>query len=453
MGRSKNRKPRQPVRLTLDIESLDFEGSGIAHHEGKVFFVEGALTGERVVAEVTKDKVRYARATTLEVLKAASSRVEPRCPNYQACGGCSMQHMDIGVQVATKARALEDLLSRIGKTKPEVVLPPMYGPTWHYRHRARLSCRYVFKRNEMMVGFHEKHSSFVVPMDQCEILPKHVSDLIPALKVLISGMNARDHIAQIELAVGHETTAMVLRHLEPLSDNDLQALRQFGNQHGIDWWLQPGGIDSIHRLQAEKPAPLYFLIPSFGIKMHFLPTDFTQVNHQINDSMVYRAVNLLDPQPQDRVLDLFCGLGNFSLPLATRCATVKAFEGSDDLVQRAQDNARQNGLDGCTEFHVRNLFEVETPEWQSWGQFDKVLIDPPRDGAFAVCKAIAGAADDFKPGRIVYISCNPSTLARDVEVLCGQGGYLLKKAGVMNMFPHTGHVESIAVLERQTTTV
>lgn len=447
MGRSKHRKPRQPQRLTLDIESLDFEGSGIAHVDGKVFFVEGALAGERVLAEVTKDKVRYARATTLEVLKASSSRVVPRCPHYHACGGCAMQHMDLGVQVATKARALEDLLQRIGKHKPQEVLAPMYGPAWHYRHRARLSCRYVIKRNEMMVGFHEKHSSFLAPMNQCEILPKHLSHMIPALKTLIAGMKARDHIAQIELAVGHETTAMVLRHLVPLSESDLQHLRDFGKQHEVDWWLQPDGLDSIHRLNPEMQAPLYFLIPSFGIKMHFLPTDFTQVNHQINDSMVYKAVTLLDPQPHDRVLDLFCGLGNFSLPLAKRCAHVKAFEGSDDLVGRARENARINGLDQRTEFHVRNLFELDSPEWQSWGVFDKVLIDPPRDGAFAVCKAIAGAPTGFKPSRIVYISCNPATLARDVEVLCTTGGYVLKKAGVMNMFPHTGHVESIAVFD------
>lgn len=447
MGRSKNRTPKAFPQVEIDIKSIDLEGNGIAHVDGKVHFVEGAITGERVIAEVIKSKPSYSRARTLKVLSAVSARVQPRCPHFGVCGGCSTQHVDTSFQVAIKNRALEDLLLRIGRQRPEQMMMPMYGPFWHYRHRARLTARLVDKKGGMLVGFHERASSYVALMHECHILPKHVSDMLVPLAKMLEGLTIATRVPQIELAVGDGVTALVLRHLEPLASSDIKTLLHFGVEYSVDWWLQPDGPASAHRLQPEVPLDLTFSIPSFGIRMRFRPTDFTQVNHMINDSMVSRAVSLLDLKPQERVLDLFCGLGNFTLPLATQSQHVKGFEGSQDLVDRAQENAVLNNLQHKTEFHVRNLFEVESPEWESWGQHDKVLIDPPRDGALQICKAIVGSKPDFQPKRIVYVSCNPGTLARDTALLCCAGPYRLSKAGVVNMFPHTSHVESIAVFD------
>lgn len=449
MGRSRRKKEPAPFpQVTLDIESIDLEGQGVAHLDGKVHFVEGALTGETVVAEVVKSKPSYARARAVQVLKASSVRTTPRCPHFGVCGGCAMQHLEPSAQVAIKNRALEDLLERIGKQKPERMLPPIHGSYWGYRHRARLTARFVPKKGGMLVGFHEKASSYVATMYECHVLPRHVSNMLVPLAKMLEGLTIYTRVPQIELAVGNGVTSLVLRHLEPLAEQDLQALRAFGEQWQVDWWLQPEGPATIHRLLPSTPVDLQYLIPSFGIRMRFRPTDFTQVNHLINDAMVSRAVGLLELKPEDRVLDLFCGLGNFSLPLATQSSHVKGFEGSEDLVQRAAENAEFNGLAGKTEFHVRNLFEVESAEWESWGRFNKVLIDPPRDGALEICKAIVGAKAEFQPQRIVYVSCSPSTLARDTAVLCATGPYTLKQAGVVNMFPHTAHVESIAVFEK-----
>lgn len=447
MGRSKNKTPKVFPRLELDIVSIDLEGNGIAHVDGKVHFVEGAITGERVIAEVIRSKPSYSKARTLEVLQAASARVQPHCPHFGVCGGCSTQHVDPSFQVAIKNRALEDLLLRIGRQRAEQMLQPIYGPFWNYRHRARLTARLVDKKGGMLVGFHERGSSYVALMQECHILPKHVSDMLVPMAKMLEGLTIASRVPQVELAVGDGVTALVLRHLEPLAASDKQALLRFGQVHSIDWWLQPEGPASAHRLQPEVPVDLTFRIPSFGIRMRFRPTDFTQVNHMINDSMVSRAVSLLELKPQERVLDLFCGLGNFTLPLATQSHYVKGFEGSQDLVDRAHENAVLNNLQHKTEFHVRNLFEVESPEWESWGLHDKVLIDPPRDGALQICKAIVGARPEFQPKRIVYVSCNPGSLARDTALLCRVGRYRLSKAGVVNMFPHTSHVESIAVFD------
>ncbi|HEY1058828.1 MAG TPA: 23S rRNA (uracil(1939)-C(5))-methyltransferase RlmD [Limnobacter sp.] len=449
MGRSRNRTPAIPAQVQLVVESIDLEGNGVGHVDGKVHFVDGAITGETVVAEVTRSKPSYARAITRQVLSESALRVKPKCPHFGVCGGCAVQHIEPDAQVAIKNRALEDLLERIGRQKPEQMMRPMVGPSWGYRHRARLTVRFVEKKGGMLVGFHEKGSSYVATMTECHVLPKRISDLLVPIGRMLETLSIYTRIPQLELAVGQGVTALVLRHLEPLSASDLETLRSFGRANDIDWWLQPEGPATAYRLEANVPRELAYHIPSFGVQMRFRPTDFTQVNHLINDSMVSRAVSLLDLKPEDRVLDLFCGLGNFSLPLATRSRFVKGFEGSQDLVDRAGENAVLNGLQGKTEFHVRNLFEVESPEWESWGQFDKVLIDPPRDGALAICKAIVGAKPAHQPSRIVYVSCNPATLARDVAVLCCAGPYVLKQAGVINMFPHTSHVESIAVFERR----
>lgn len=441
----KRKEPLNRERLRVTIQSIDLEGQGVAHHDGKVVFVQGAVTGETVLVEVTRNKPSFMKARTLEVLKESSSRVAPKCPHFGVCGGCLMQHIEPSTQVAIKSRALEDLLARIGRHAPENVMSPMFGPTWNYRHRARLSVRYVIKKDKMLVGFREKGSPYVADMSECHVLPKHVSDLLPKLQTFLPKLSNYMRLPQIELAVGDCATALVLRHMEPLEASDLELLKEFGAANQVDWWLQPKGPESIHRLNPETPDPLRYRIASFGVTMRFKPTDFTQVNHLINDSMIQRASQLLELNSEDQVLDLFCGLGNFSLPLATQCAHVKGFEGSTDLVERAGENAKLNNLGHKTEFHLRNLFEVTSQEWEGWGRHNKVLIDPPRDGALAVVQAIVGAKREFQPDRIVYVSCNPATLARDVAELCGQGTYKLMKAGVINMFPHTGHVESIAL--------
>ena len=435
-------------QVQISIESIDLDGNGIGHVDGKVHFIDGAITGETVLAEVVRVKPSYSKGRTLSLLNTSPIRTTPKCPHYGVCGGCSMQHIEPNAQVAIKNRALEDLLERIGRQKPEQMLPPIYGSFWAYRHRARLSTRFVIKKDRFFVGFHEKSSSYVADMQECHTLPKHVSNMLVPLGNMLVTLSIYMRVPQIELAVGDGVTALVLRHLEPLTESDLNTLSAFGNEWGIDWWLQPGGPATAHRLEITKPVDLSYRIPSFGLRMRFKPTDFTQVNHMINDAMISRAVSLLDLNPQDHVLDLFCGLGNFSLPLAKKSGYVKGFEGSLDLVIRAGENAQLNGLADKTEFHVRNLFEVETAEWEGWGQFNKVLIDPPRDGALEICKAIVSARAEFQPQRIVYVSCNPATLARDTGILCNLGPYRLLKAGVVNMFPHTSHVESIAVFEK-----
>ena len=436
-------KPENVVELT--IESVDLDAQGIARRDGKVVFVQGALPKERVRAEILKSKPSYEKARTVEILKPASSRVEPRCPHFGVCGGCSMQHLEFSTQVAIKARALEDQLWHIGRIRPQRVLRPLQGPAWGYRHRARLTCRLVHKKGGMLVGFHEKGSSYVADMRECHILPPFLSALLLPLRDLLGGLSIADRAPQIEIAVGSQVTALVLRHLEPLSPADEAALRSFADRHGVQWWLQPAGPASVHRFYPQQGPELSYELPTFGISMPFMPTDFTQVNHAINEAMVTQAIDLLGIQPTDRVADLFCGLGNFSLPLATRAAEVLGVEGSDILTRRAQDNAVHNGLGHKTRFLARNLFELTPDEWTRWGYFDRILIDPPREGAQAVAQALAVA--EQLPKRIVYVSCNPATLARDAAILIHEGRFELKAAGAINMFPHTSHVESIAVFE------
>lgn len=436
-------KPENVVEL--QIESVDLDAQGIARRDGKVVFVAGALPGERVRAEILKSKPSYEKARTVEILKSSCARVEPRCPHFGVCGGCSMQHLEFSSQVAIKARALEDQLWHIGRIRPQRVLRPLQGPAWGYRHRARLTCRLVTKKGGMLVGFHEKGSSYVADMRECHILPKALSDLLMPLRELLGGLSIADRAPQIEIAVGTDVTALVLRHLQPLSRSDEDALRRFADTHGVQWWLQPSGPASVKLFYPETGPQLRYELPAFGISMPFLPTDFTQVNHSINEAMVTQAIDLLGIEPTDRVADLFCGLGNFSLPLATRAAEVMGVEGADTLTKRAQDNAVHNGLGHKTRFLARNLFELGLQEWNEWGYFDRVLIDPPREGAQAVAQVLAAATR--LPKRIVYVSCNPATLARDAAILIHEGRFELKAAGAINMFPHTSHVESIAVFE------
>ena len=459
----------------LHIDAMDLDAQGIARRpDGKVVFIDGALPGELVSATVTKRKNQWEAATLTAVHRESSQRVAPRCPHFGlhqgACGGCKMQHLEASAQVAVKQRALEDNLWHLGKLRPEVILRAIEGPAWGYRYRARLSVRYVQKKNEVLIGFHERKSRYVADMRECHVLPPHVSALLLPLRALVMGLEARETCPQIELAAGDEITALVLRHLEPLSDGDRQQLRDFGARHGIQWWLQSKGPDTVHRLEEGGP-PLAYALPEFGIAMPFKPTDFTQVNPHINRVLVTRALRLLGAQRHERVIDWFCGLGNFTLPIATQAGQVLGVEGSAALVARARQNCEQNQASApahqalaATEFAARNLFDMTAAQLVADGTADRWLVDPPREGAFALVKALAaihqariGAedAEPLPPGaegwqpprRIVYVSCNPATLARDAGLLVHQAGYRCSAAGVVNMFPHTAHVESMAVFD------
>ncbi len=439
----------------LRVESLDIEAQGVAHNaQGKVVFIDGALPGEEVTVHVTRRKNQWEQATPLVWRRYSSQRVTPLCPHYGTCGGCKMQHLHVGAQLAIKQRALEDSLWHIGKVRAEQWLRPIEGPAWGYRFRGRLSVRYVVKKSKVLVGFHERKSSYVADMERCEIMPAALSALLLPLRELIAGMVERDRLPQIEFALGDSVTALVLRHLEPLGAADVERLRAFGELHRVQWWLQPKGPDSAHPLSGGDSA-LSYALPEFGVEISFMPTDFTQVNSQINRVLVERAIRLLDPQPNERAIDWFCGLGNFTLPIATLAREVHGIEGSAALVQRARDNAVRNRLQERAHFDARNLFEMSAADLAALGRADKWLIDPPREGAFALAKALADlnerpAADEsgVMPKRIVYVSCNPATLARDAGLLVHRAGYRCTAAGAVNMFPHTAHVESIAVFER-----
>jgi 23S rRNA (uracil1939-C5)-methyltransferase len=443
----------------LTVESLDLEAQGVAHNaDGKVVFIEGALPGEEAQVAVGRRKNNWEQASVVALRSESSQRVEPRCRFFGTCGGCKMQHFHVGAQVAVKQRVLEDNLWHIGKVKAERMLRPIEGPTWGYRYRARLSVRYVVKKGQVLVGFHERKSSYVADMTHCEILPPHLSAMLLPLRALIADMDGRDRLPQIEVAVGEAPqgviTALVLRHLEPLSGADLQRLRAFASRHAVQWWLQPKGPDTAHPLE-DTPVQLAYTLPEFGIAMPFKPTDFTQVNHSINRALVVKALALLDLQANDRVIDWFCGLGNFTLPIATRAGAVLGVEGNEALVSRARENASSNDLAHKASFAASNLFDFAVGDLFSLSAADKWLVDPPREGALALFKALVEAvqeppvrADWRPPRRIVYVSCNPATLARDAGLLAHQAGYRCTLAGAVNMFPHTAHVESIAVFDR-----
>jgi 23S rRNA (uracil1939-C5)-methyltransferase len=493
-ARGRDSNPNTPP-ITVTIESLDIEAQGVARDaEGKVLFIEGALPGEKVTVQVGRGKNNWAQATLLAVHQESSQRVRPQCPHFglgqNNCGGCKMQHLHPAAQVAIKQRALEDGLWHLGKVKAETVMRPIEGPTWGYRYRARLSVRYVAKKGGVLVGFHERKSSYIADMTSCEILPPHVSDLLVPLRHLVASMSQPDRLPQIELAVGDGVTVLALRHMEPLTPGDQQRLRDFASQHSterqrIQWWLQPKGPDTVHPLD-EIGESLAYSLPEYGLRMPFKPTDFTQVNHQINEVMVSQALRLLGVQKDDRVIDWFCGLGNFTLPLATQAREVLGIEGSDVLVARA--NANRDAFASVrstpiaqTSFVARNLFEMTPELLVQDGYANRWLVDPPREGAFALAKTLAElhlcqlpremqegeteetiAADEARravlrdllartgwkpPQRIVYVSCNPATLARDAGLLVHRAGYRCTHAGVINMFPHTAHVESMAVFE------
>jgi 23S rRNA (uracil1939-C5)-methyltransferase len=460
----------------LDVLSMDMEAQGVARKpDGKVVFIDGALPTEWVSANTHRKKNNWEAASLVAIHRESSQRVRPGCPHFGlhagACGGCKMQHLHVGAQVAVKQRVLEDNLWHLGKVKAETILRPIEGPAWGYRYRARLSVRYVPKKDKVLVGFHERKSRYIADMETCKILPPHVDAMLMPLRALIGSLQARDTCPQIELACGDEVTALVLRHLEPLSAGDIDKLRAFAAEHGVQWWLQPKGPDTVHLLDQGGPQLAYGL-PDFGITMPFKPTDFTQVNPHINRVLVTRALRLLDAKQTERVIDWFCGLGNFTLPLATQAREVLGIEGSEALVARSRENYQSNQVQvrlgrslAATTFVARNLFEMTPEMLVADGRADKWLVDPPREGAFALSKALAdihqarigaeGApplppqAEGWEPpSRIVYVSCNPATLARDAGLLVHQADYRCVAAGVVNMFPHTAHVESMAVFER-----
>jgi 23S rRNA (uracil1939-C5)-methyltransferase len=460
------------------VESLDLDAQGIARlapneeeaaqgQSGKVIFIQGALPTELVTYVVTRDKARFSKAKVLDILKPAVFRAEPQCKAFGICGGCTMQHLDIRAQVAMKQRVLEDDLKHLAKVVPEEILRPMGGPAWEYRHRARLSAvNRSIKKGTVLIGFHEGKSAYVADMTACEILPKPVSDLLPKMRQLVMGLSIVDRMPQIEIAVGEPedlnsddprklkpVTALVFRNLLPLTPADEQLLRDFADEHQVWVWLQPKGIETVapfHPLTGK----LCYRLPELEVEMPFKPADFTQVNHMMNRALVSRAVRLLEVRPTDRVLDLFCGIGNFTLPLARRANSVLGIEGLESLTTRAKENAEHNQLADKASFMQSNLFEVTPETIASWGKADRWLMDPPREGAMEISQALAQLHEqgsDLPPDRIVYVSCNPKTLARDADILCHQAGYVLKGAGIVNMFPHTSHVESMAVFERRAT--
>lgn len=439
----------EPIQAV--IESLTHDARGVARINGKAVFIEGTLPGEVVMFTYVDQHKRYDEGQLVEVLQPSVHRVEPRCVHFSTCGGCSLQHMDPAEQIHAKQQMLLDSLTHIGKVTPESWLPPLIGPQWGYRHKGRLGAKYVLKKSIMLVGFREKRGPLLAELTRCEVLHPAVGERIMELRALLNGLHARQDIPQIEVAVGeghNYAAALVFRNMVTLDEHDLARLCEFGEQYNFQIYLQPGGYESVTLLwpTLESSAGLSYNLPEYHLEMFFLPTDFTQVNAEMNRTMINRALALLDPQPVDRVLDLFCGLGNFTLPLARRAGHVVGVEGVEQLVQRARENATHNGITN-TEFHAADLdlrgdLMMDYP-WFRHG-FNKILLDPPRTGALELVKRLP----EFGASRIVYVSCNPATLARDAAELVHQHGYRMRSVGVMDMFPHTTHVESIALFEK-----
>ncbi len=448
MARRRRKKlPQEPI--ACDITGLSHEGRGIARLDGKTQFVDGALPGEKVIAQYTERRAKFDELKTLEVVEASSERTEPPCAHAGICGGCSMQHMQSEAQIEFKQQVLAEQFDHFGQLKPEEWIEPLTGPTLGYRGKARLGVRYLSKRDEVLVGFREKRNSFIADIQRCEVLDPRLGTQLLALRELVQSLSVYRALPQFEVAMGDSELALVVRHMEPLTDEDKDKLITFGQQHDMMLFLQPGGVDSVHRLWPEEGEDrLHYRLPlgeqgseheSEWVELAFHPMDFTQVNAEINRKMVPRALSWLDLNKDDRVLDLFCGLGNFTIPLAKLAGEVIGVEGDDMMVERGQENARRNGLENVSFFAANLQTDFTAASWAKQG-FDKILIDPPRSGALDVVRHMTR----FKAERIVYVSCNPATLARDAGVLVEQG-YRLVKAGVMDMFPHTAHVESIAL--------
>ena len=440
------KKPLPVTPTEVEIESLTHDGRGLTHVDGKAVFVQGALEGERVLMRYTRLQKRYDEAQVTQVLSPSSQRVEPRCPHFGVCGGCSLQHLEATAQIGMKQETLKDVLARIGRVEPETWLEPLAAGHWGYRRKARLGVKYVAKKGRVLVGFRERAAAFITDLTRCETLHPMVGERLGVIAAVVQSLSIRDQIPQIEVAMGDGPCVLIFRVLTPPSAVDLGLLGAFAEEQGLHVYLQEGGIDSIRPLPGQG-VNLAYGLPAHGVEISFEPTDFTQVNLELNRLMVDRALDLLDLRPEDRVLDLFCGLGNFTLPLARRVARVVGVEGDPGLVARARNNARHNGLANA-EFVVADLFREpqEVPHSAPWGEgvFARALLDPPRSGALQVLDLLPKAGVE----RLVYVSCYPSTLARDADRLVHQLGYRLLAAGAMDMFPHTAHVESMAVFQR-----
>ena len=437
--RRAKRLPEETVQV--DIESLSAEGRGIAHVDDRTVFVDQALAGETVLFKYTKLSKNIAEARAVEILKASPDRIEPKCKAFELCGGCSLQHMGPETQLELKQKTFLEHLEHIGKVSAENLLPPLTGALWGYRHKARLSVRYVRKKDRIMVGFRERGSSFVTDTEQCEILHASVGYLITELSECIGSMEIKERIPQIEVAVGDNQTVLVFRHLDPMPAADRKILLELAKQHELVVYLQAGSPDELEALYPAQPEVLYYKLPKHNVRVEFQPSDFTQVNPEINRNMLDCAINFLELNENDQVLDLFCGLGNFSLPMARHCAHVTAVEGAEVMVKKGRENAARNNIENI-EFHMADLYsdEIATAPWMK-KKYNKILLDPPRSGADAVIRYLA----KMDAERIVYVSCHPATLARDAGVLVNELGYRLSDAGIMDMFPHTRHVESMAV--------
>jgi 23S rRNA (uracil1939-C5)-methyltransferase len=450
-ARNRNKVPAILETKHATIESLDQEGRGVTHVDGKTIFIDGALPNEKVTYQSIRIKPSYEVANVVEVLKQSNQRVTPKCPHFGLCGGCKLQHLDFAAQVAAKQRLLENDLWHIGKVKADNILPPLYGPAWGYRHKARLSVKYVEKKQRVLVGFNEKATRYVADMNSCEVLVPEVSALIAPLQSMILQLSIRDKLPQIELAVGeaaeddgNPVIVLILRIMEALTYDDEALLKTFADIYAVQVWTQTKGPDTIKPFYPLQAPALKYSLPEFDLIYPFKPNEFTQVNPQINRVMIRRAMQLLAPQPHEKIADFFCGIGNFTLPIARSGAQVLGLEGLANLVERANESATLNQIDN-TQFGVADLFKMTPDALTALGRFDKWLVDPPRDGAYELVKALD---ETNSPERIVYVSCNPATLARDAGVLVNEKSYVLSAAGVINMFPHTAHVESIALFTR-----
>lgn len=433
--------PREPERMT--IVDLTHDGRGVARGDGKVMFVEDALPGETVDVVRLRRRRNHDEGRAVALLTVAEDRVDPLCPHFGVCGGCSLQHLSGDGQMAAKHKVLLDNLREIGEVVPETEFAPLSGPVSGYRRRARLGVRYVEKKGRVLVGFRERAKSYVADLEACPVLTPPADRLVRPLADMIGSLSIRRRLAQVEVSVAENRAAFVLRVLDPPSESDLESMRAFEQTHDVDLYLQPKGPDTVRALSTAARA-LVFTLPEFDLVYEFLPTDFIQVNGQLNRKMVSRAMALLAPQPGERILDLFCGLGNFTLPIARLGATVAGVEGDPALIERARANAALNGLEAQADFHLADLFaDCAGLPWLR-ERVDAVFLDPPRAGAEAMLPALA----DSGAGRIVYVSCHPGTLARDAGILVSRHGFRLRGAGIMDMFPHTAHVESIALFER-----
>lgn len=440
--RRRSRLPENPVEA--NITALSNEGRGIAHVDGRTIFIDQALVGEKVLFKYTRVTSKISEGRTVDVLESSDQRVDAACAAFEMCGGCSLQHMSSTAQIELKQSMLLDQLKHLD-VMPAEVLPPLLGPEYGYRHKARLGVRYVHKKGKVLVGFRERNASYITETQRCEVLHPSVGTIIAELAECLDGLETRQSVPQIEVAVGDDQTVLVFRHLEAMPQDDRTRLADFCQQHGLVCYLQAGKPDALELLYPATADPLYYALPNQGLRIEFQPSDFTQVNPQINRKMVSNAIDYLDLKATDTVLDLFSGLGNFSLAMAKQCARVTAVEGSLVMVQKARDNAVLNGVENA-EFVYADLYsdDVQAAPWMKQA-YNKILLDPPRSGAAEILPALK----KMQAKKIVYVSCHPATLARDAATLVHELGYRITKAGIMDMFPHTGHVESIAVFEKQ----